>query len=79
MSSDRHRQEVGDGVADRRSCRAPARSKPPGLSMTSSVTPCTMNMVESVTTIGCMPQNGDEEAVEGADRHADADADAATA
>ena len=26
---------------------------PPGLSRTSSVTPCTMNMVDSVTTIGC--------------------------
>ena len=27
---------------------------PPGLSITSSVMPCRMNMVDSVTTIGCM-------------------------
>ena len=32
-------------------------------------------MVDSVTTIGCSLQEGDEEAVEGAGQHADADAD----
>ena len=32
---------------------SPAGIKPPGLSMTSRVKPWTMNIVDSVTTIGC--------------------------
>ena len=44
--------------------------------MTSSVTPCTMNMVESVTTIGCMRRKAMKKPLKAPTSHADADADA---
>ena len=47
------------GIASLTQGLAQARgdTQPPGLSSTSRVTPWTMNMVASVTTIGCSPRN----------------------
>ena len=47
---------------------------PPGLSMIRRVTPCRMNIVASVTTIGCMRRTATKKPLKAPDGHPDPDA-----